>query len=259
MQKIKIHPTAIIDKRAKISDEVEVGPYAIIGPNVKVDKGTKIGAFCVLDGYTEIGENCQIFSNAVVGTIPQDLKFKGEKTSLKIGSNNIIREFVTINTGTTEGGKTSIGDNNLFMAYSHIAHDCKVGNNCIVANNGTLAGFVTLEDRAVIGGLSAVHQYARVGTLSIIGGCSKVVQDIPPYSTCDGHPAKVYGLNLVGLKRAGIPKDVILNLKHAFKFLFFSQLTIKHAVEKIQKEITGCKEVTNLVKFVISSERGICR
>ncbi len=259
MANTKIHPTAIVDKRAKISDGVEIGPYVIIGGDVKIGKATKIGAFCVLDGYTEIGENCQIFSSAAIGTIPQDLKFKGEKTSLKIGKNNIIREFVTINTGTAEGGKTSIGDNNLFMAYSHVAHDCQVGNNCIVANNGTLAGFVTLEDKVVLGGLVAVHQYTRVGTLSIIGGCSKVVQDIPPFSTCDGHPAKVYGLNLVGLKRAGISKDVILNLKRAFKSLFFSQLSIRHAVEKIQKEITGCKEVTNLIKFVTSSERGICR
>lgn len=259
MEKTKIHSTAIVDKNAKISDGVEVGPYAIIGANVKIGKGTKIGSFCVLDGHTEIGENCQIFSSAAIGTVPQDLKFKGEKTSLKIGNNNIIREFVTINTGTAEGGKTSIGDNNLFMAYSHVAHDCNVGNNCIVANNGTLAGFVTLEDKAVIGGLVAVHQYTRVGTLSIIGGCSKVVQDIPPYSTCDGHPARVYGLNLVGLKRAEISKDVILNIKHAFKLLFFSKLSIKHAVEKIQKEITGCKEVARLVKFVTSSERGICR
>lgn len=259
MLKAKIHPTAIIDKKAQISDEVKVGPYAIIGANVKIGKGTQIGAFCVLDGHTEIGKNCKISSSAVIGSIPQDLKFKGEKTSLKIGDNNIIREFVTINTGTAEGGKTSIGDNNLFMAYGHVAHDCKVGSNCIIANNGTLAGFVTLEDRAVIGGLVAVHQYTRIGTLSIIGGCSKVVQDVPPYSTCDGHPAKVYGLNLVGLKRAGISKEVIQNLKHAFKLLFFSRLSIKHATEKIQKEITGTKEVANLVKFVTSSERGICR
>lgn len=259
MANTKINPTAIIDKKAQISDGVEVGPYAVIGGNVKIGKGSKIGAFCVLDGNTEIGENCQIFSSAAIGTIPQDLKFKGEKTGLKIGKNNIIREFVTMNIATIEGSKTTIGDNNLFMAYSHVAHDCKIGNNCIVANSGTLAGFVTLEDRVVIGGLVAVHQYTRIGTLAIIGGCSKVVQDIPPYSTCDGHPTKVYGLNLVGLRRAGIPKDAIVNLKHAFKLLFYSKLTIKHAVEEIEKEITGCKEVTKLVQFVTSSERGICR
>jgi len=256
---MNIHQTAILDKKAKIADNVKIGPYSCVGPEVKIGKGTQIGAHCILDGNTEIGENCKIFTGAVVGSIPQDLKFKGEKTGLIIGNNNIIREYTTINTGTSENGNTLIGDNNLLMAYSHVAHDCKVGNNCIVANAGTLAGFVMLQDRVVIGGLVAVHQFVRVGMLSIIGGCSKVVQDIPPYSTCDGHPAKVFGLNLVGLKRAGVSKQVIMDLKQAFKLLFFSKLSIKHAVEQIQQEISDCKEVSYLIDFVKSSKRGICR
>ena len=256
---MSIHPTAIIDKKAMISDGVSVGPYTSIGPEVKIGKGTEIGAFCVLEGNTEIGKDCKIFTGAVVGSIPQDLKFKGEKTGLKIGNNNIIREYVTINTGTADNGNTVIGNNNLFMAYSHVAHDCNVGNDCIIANSGTLAGFVTIEDKAVIGGLVAVHQFVKVGTLSIIGGCSKVVQDIPPYSTCDGHPAKVYGLNMVGLRRAGVSKETIAGLKQSFKLLFFSKLLFKNAIDKIQEEISDCKELAHLLEFVKSSKRGICR
>lgn len=254
-----IHPTAIIHKKAQIADNVKIGPYTCVGANVKIAKGCDIGAHCVLDGYAEIGENCKFFTGAIIGSIPQDLKFKGEKTGLKIGNNNTIREYVTINTGTSANGNTIIGNNNLLMAYSHVAHDCRVGDNCIVANSGTLAGFVTLEDKVVIGGLVAVHQFVRVGTLSIVGGCSKVVQDIPPYSTCDGHPTKVYGLNLVGLRRCGVSKQVISNLKHAFKILFFSELSFKHAIEQIQKEIPGCKEISYLIDFVKTSKRGICR
>jgi UDP-N-acetylglucosamine acyltransferase len=254
-----IHPTAIVHKKAQIAADVKIGPYALIGPHVKIDSGSEIGAHCVLDGHTQIGKNCKFFTGAIIGSIPQDLKFKGEKTGLRIGNNNIIREYVTVNTGTSANGNTSIGNNNLFMAYSHVAHDCKVGDNCIVANSGTLAGFVTLEDKVVIGGLVAVHQFVRVGTLSIVGGCSKVVQDIPPYSTCDGHPTKVYGLNLVGLRRSGISKEVINNLKHAFKLMFFSELSFKHAIEQIEKEVYGCKEISYLIDFVKSSKRGICR
>ncbi len=169
---MQIHPTAIVSKKAKLADDIRVGPYAIIGDNVVVGQGTKIHAYCVLEGNTIIGCGCEIFTGAVVGSRPQDLKYKGEKSFLEIGDNNIIREYSTFNPGTGDGGKTIAGNNNLFMAYSHIAHDCIVGNNCIVANNGTLAGHVTIEDKAVVGGLDAIHQFVRVGTLSIICGCS---------------------------------------------------------------------------------------
>ncbi len=254
-----IHKTAIIDSKAKIAKDIEVGAYSTIGPNVLIGKAVKIGSFCVIDGNTTIGEGCRIFTGAVIGSIPQDLKYKGEKSFLKIGKNNIIREYTTMNLGTGDGCETRVGDNNLFMAYSHIAHDCVVGNDCIIANCGTLAGHVTIEDKAVVGGLVAIHQFVKMGKISIVGGCSKVVQDIPPFSTCDGHPTKVFGLNLIGLKRAGIAEENVNHSKHAFKILFRCGLTIGHALEKIQKELPRTKEIIHLVEFIKSSERGICR
>jgi UDP-N-acetylglucosamine acyltransferase len=257
---MRIHSTAIVDKKAKLADDVEVGPYAIIGPLVEIGKATRIGPHVVIEGYTTIGENCRIFTGAIVGSIPQDLKYKKDTRSfLKIGNNNTIREYVTMNPGTDEAGVTSIGDGNLFMAYSHVAHDCKVGNSCIVANSGTLAGHVTLEDKIVIGGLAALHQFVRVGKMAIIGGCSKVVQDVPPFSTCDGHPARVYGLNLVGLRRANISREAQLALKKAFKILFYSGLLFKNAIERIDSEVRGFEEVQYLLNFVRDSKRGVCR
>ncbi len=256
---MKIESSAIVSKKAKLARDIEIGPYAIIGDSVSIGAGSKIGAFCLLEGNTIIGRNCQIFTGAVIGSRPQDLKYKGEKSFLEIGDNNIIREYCTFNPGTGEGGRTIVGNDNLFMAYAHIAHDCIVGNNCVIANNGTLAGHVTIEDKAVVGGLVAIHQFVHVGTLSIIGGCSKVVQDIPPYSTCDGHPARVYGLNLVGLRRNGFSRDAISELNAAFKALFNSGSSIKHALEKIEKETKPGKEVTYLINFIKKSERGLSR
>jgi UDP-N-acetylglucosamine acyltransferase len=257
---MNIHPTAIVSNKAKLSEGVIVGPYTVIGDNVAIGANTKIGAHCFLDGNTTIGSGCEIYTGAVVGSRPQDLKYKGEKSLLSIGNNNIIREYCTLNPGTEDGGVTSVGEGNLFMAYSHIAHDCKVGNNCVFANNATLAGHVTVEDRAVIGGLVAIHQFVHMGELSIVGGCSKVVQDIPPFSTCDGHPARIYGLNLVGLRRHKVNKESIQQLNHAFKILFNSGSTIKHALEQLEKEIRDrAAEVAHLIEFVKKSERGISR
>lgn len=254
---MQIHPTATVSKKAKLADDIEVGPYSIISDNVVIDKGSKIGAHCVIEGNTTIGKSCQIFTGAVIGSRPQDLKYKGEKNYLEIGDNNIIREYCTFNPGTGEGGKTAVGNNNLFMAYSHIAHGCIVGNDCVIANNGTLAGHVTIEDKAVVGGLVGIHQFVQVGRLSIIGGCSKVVQDIPPYSTCDGHPARVYGLNLIGLRRNNIGKDAIEQLNRAFKILFNLGLSTRHAINKIEKEVQHTEEVFYLVNFIKNSQRGI--
>jgi UDP-N-acetylglucosamine acyltransferase len=256
---MKIHPTAIISPKAQLASDVEVGAFSFIGPEVKVGPGTAIGMHCVVDNRTTIGKKCRIFTGAVVGSIPQDLKFKDEKSFLKIGDNNIIREYTTLNLGTGEGGLTQVGNNNLLMAYSHVAHDCTIGNDCIIANCGTLAGHVTIGDRAVVGGLVAIHQFVRMGKLSIVGGCSKVVQDIPPFSTCDGHPTKVYGVNLIGLKRAELSEESIDGLKKAFKILFRLGLTISHAIERVQKEIPPSPEITHLVQFIQTSERGICR
>lgn len=256
---MQIHPTAIISRKAKLAEDIQIGPYAIIGDNVTVGKATKIHAHCVIDGDTTIGSGCEIFTGAVIGSRPQDLKYKGEKSFLKLGDNNIIREYTTFNPGTGEGGETVVGNNNLFMAYSHIAHDCVVGNNCVIANNGTLAGHVTIEDKAVVGGLTAIHQFVRIGMLSIIGGCSKVVQDIPPYSTCDGHPARVYGLNLIGLRRNSIAKDSIEELDHAFRIIFNEGLTTKHALDKVKKDVSPGNQVLYLINFIQNSQRGIAR
>lgn len=256
---MNIHPTAIVSKKAELAGDIEVGAFSIVGDFVRIGRGCKIGSHCLVEGNTSIGDNCRIFSGAVIGSQPQDLKYKGEKSFLEIGNNNIIREYCTFNIGTGEGGKTVVGNDNLFMAYSHVAHDCKVGNDCVLANNGTLAGHVTIDDGAVVGGLVAIHQFVRMGTLSIVGGCSKVVQDIPPYSTCDGHPARVYGLNLVGLRRHKFSRESIAQLNQAFKILFNSGLAPKHALDKIKEQLKPSREISILTDFVKSSQRGISR
>lgn len=256
---MQIHSTAIVSEKAELAEDVVIGPFSVIGDNVSIGKGSKIGAHCIVEGFTKIGAFCEVFTGAVIGSRPQDLKYKGEKSSLEIGDNNIIREYCTFNPGTGDGGRTTVGNNNLFMAYSHVAHDCIVGDKCVFANNATLAGHVEVEDEVVIGGLSAVHQFVRVGRLSIIGGCSKAVQDIPPYSTCDGHPARVHGLNIIGLKRRDCGKEIIRELNRAFKILFDSGLSVKHSLERIAQDIPPTAELAYLVDFVKKSERGICR
>ncbi len=254
-----IHKTAIISKDAKLEKGVSVGPYAVINGNAVIGAGTEIGPHCVIDEFTTIGKDCKIFSGAIVGSISQDKKFKEKRSFLEIGDNNIIREYATINRGTEKDSKTIIGNNCLLMAYTHIAHDCKIGNNVVMANCATLAGYVKLEDGAIIGGLAAVHQFVRIGRLSIIGGCSKVVQDIVPYSMSDGHPAKIYTVNTVGLDRAGFTESEKDSLKRAFKIMFSMKLNIKNALFKIEKELTPTPEITILLDFIKSAERGISR
>jgi len=252
-----IHKSAIVSPKARLGEGVSVGPYSVITDAVVIGDGSAIGTHCNISGNTTIGKNCQVFTGAVLGSRPQDLKYKGEKSILEIGDNNIIREYCTFNPGTEDGAKTVVGNGNLFMAYSHVAHDCVVGNNCVIANNGTLAGHVAVEDQAVIGGLVAVHQFVRVGKLSIIGGCSKVVQDIPPFSTCDGHPARVYGLNLIGLRRHQVSRESIDNLDRAFRIFFGGGLSKKTALEQVATQIKSTPEVTYLLNFMKSSERGV--
>ncbi len=256
---VKIHPTAIVHPEAQLDENVEIGPYAVVDRNVKIGKDTCIEGFAQILGHTQIGKNCHIFSYAVIGSIPQDLKYKGEKSFVVIGDNNTIREFVTINPGTEKNSFTIVGNNNLIMAYSHIAHNCKIGDNNILANVATLAGHVEIKDRVVIGGLVAIHQFCRVGSLSIIGGCSKVVQDIPPYSLCDGHPAKVRGVNIVGLKRAGFSKEKIEIIRKSYKIIFFENHTFSVARQIILKELSSSEEVNKLLDFISSSKRGIAR
>jgi len=259
MKDTKIHSTAVISKEAKIGKDVEIGPFTVLEGPVTIGEGTHIATHCLIKGNTTIGKNCRIFSGAILGSSPQDLKYKGEKNYLIIGDNNTIREYTTFNPGTKEEGKTVIGNNNLFMAYSHVAHDCLVGDHCVIANGGTLAGHVTVGDRALISGLVAVHQFVRVGRLSIVGGCSKVVQDIPPFSTCDGHPARIYGLNLIGLKRNNYSRDSINKLKHAFAVLFFSGLTIRHGLSKLLEENETNPDVVFLCEFLKNPSRTISR
>ncbi|MCX5712770.1 MAG: acyl-ACP--UDP-N-acetylglucosamine O-acyltransferase [Candidatus Omnitrophica bacterium] len=260
---MKIHNSAIVSKKSKIDKDACIGPYSIVTDNVSIGAGTIVGAHCVIDGNTVIGKNCQIFTGAVIGSQPQDLKYKGERSFLEIGDGNIIREYCTFNPGTGEGGRTIVGSSNLFMAYSHVAHDCLVGNGCVIANNGTLAGHVTIEDKAVIGGIVAIHQFVRVGKLSIIGGCSKVVQDVPPFSTCEGHPTLVYGLNLIGLRRQNVSKESIKQMEQldqAFRLMFNSGMSIKHSIIEIKKQfLKPVDEVAYLLEFAQKSERGLSR
>lgn len=255
-----VHPTAVIHPKARLAAGVSVGPYAVINEHVTIGPRTNIGAHCVIDGHTTVGEDCELFTGAVLGSIPQDLKYRGEESLLVIGDRNKIREYVTMNPGTVGGGgKTIVGSDCLFMAYSHVAHDCVIGNHIIMANSVALAGHITIADRAIIGGLVGVHQFVRIGTLAFVGGCSRVAQDIPPFSTCVGYPAKVYGLNSEGLRRAGISEDVKPKLHHAFRILFNSKLSMSHAVAKVAGEATTCPEVQHLLTFVRESKRGVCR
>jgi UDP-N-acetylglucosamine acyltransferase len=252
-----IDSRAMVDPSAKIGEGVKIGPYAIIADNAEIGEGTVIEPFAQVLGHTKVGSNCHIFSQAVVGSTPQDLKYKGEKSYLVIGDRNRIREFVTINPGTEKDAKTIIGNDNLIMAYSHIAHDCVIGDKNVFANGSTLAGYVEVGRNAVVGGLVAIHQFCRLGDYSIVGGCSKVVQDVPPYSMCDGHPAVVRALNSVGLKRKKFSNQVIKDLKKAFKIIFFDNHSFAEAIKIVESTVDPTEQVRTLLNFVATSKRGI--
>ncbi len=258
-KKTFIHPTAIVDPEAEIGSGVMIGPFSIIEANVVIGDGTEIGARVTIEGHTTIGKENRIFTGAVIGSVTQDKKYKGGVTYLKIGDRNKIREYVTVNPGTDDGTETVIGDDNLIMAYAHVAHNCIIGNKTIIANAGTLAGHVIVEDRAVIGGLAGVHQFVKIGYMAIIGGSSKAVKDIPPFIMVDGHPAKAYGLNVVGMERAELPKEERLLLKRAFKIIFRSKLATKNAIESLKKDLASNPSISRIIKFLEESERGICK
>ena len=255
----QIHSTAIVSDDVTLGKNVIIGPYSVINGPVVLGDDVSIGAHCVVEGLTTLGKGCQLFTGAVIGSPPQDKKHDPkDNVHLKIGADNIFREYVTVNPGTIEGGgETVIGQGNLFMACSHVAHDCHVGSYCILANYVGLSGHVTIEDRAVIGGLSGVHQYARVGFLSITGGCSKVNQDVPPYCMVDGNPATLRSLNVIGLKRAGITSQTSLALRRAIKILFNSGLARSNAITQVKEQMGTIEEVKRLIAFVESSKRGI--
>jgi len=254
-----IHPSAVIDAKAVLGDNVTVKAFAVVESDVVIGSNTVIDAGAQVLRYSSIGNTCHIFPYAVIGGISQDLKYRDCCSFVKIGDNNTIREFVTVNRGTDQDSSTVIGSNNHIMAYSHIAHDCVIGDNNIFANCATLGGHVVVGSHAVIGGLAAVHQFCRVGDMAIIGGCSKVVQDIPPYSMCDGHPAAVRGLNLVGLRRSGFTQKQIGLLKQAYKLAFFEDHPFDKAVELIRSSVEASSEVDKLVVFLEHTKRGIAR
>jgi UDP-N-acetylglucosamine acyltransferase len=257
----RIHQTAIVDSDAMLADDVEVGPYAVIGPAVTIGAGTVIGPHTRIEGPTQIGERNQFIGQSSFGTPPQDYKFKGERTELIIGSDNIFREFVTVNRGTTfGGGVTRIGSNNYLMTYSHIGHDCQVGSNTLFVNNATLAGHVEVGDHAIVGAFTAVHQFCRVGEHAFMGAFTVATQDVLPYvKTVGNRPPKTYGVNTIGLQRKGMPQETIDALQRAYRLLVQSKLRLEEALVKIEQELSLFPEARYLVEFVRSAKRGIHR
>ena len=255
-----IHPTAIIDKTVELGENVEVGAYAIIKGKVRIGDNTKIGEHAYIQGITEIGKNNKIYPFASIGSDPQDLKYNEEPTKLIIGDNNIFREFVTINRGTVGGqGITKIGNNNLFMAYSHVAHDCDVKNYVILANNATLAGHITVENYAIIGGLSAVHQFCKIGEYAMIAGKTGVAKDIPPFMLASGQRAKLYGPNLIGLRRHGFSEERIKIIRKVYNLLFKRKEGFRETCEMLEREYSNNDDVMKILNFIKNSERGITK
>ena len=254
-----IHPTAVVDPNAKIGENVKIGPYSVIGPEVTIGNGTTIESHVVIEGETIIGENNYIFSFASIGKDPQDLKFGGEKIRVVIGNNNKIREFVTIHRGTTDKYETRVGNDCLIMAYVHIAHDCIIGDHCVLANAATFAGHVEVEDWAVVGGLTAIHQFTRVGRHAMIGGCSAVTQDVVPYMLSEGNKARAVYINIVGLQRRGFSEEQIKTLREVYKIIFKKKLKLEEALHILENDYKDNEDVVKLVEFIRKSKRGIAR
>jgi UDP-N-acetylglucosamine acyltransferase len=255
-----IHPTALVSPKAQIGEDCHIGPFCTVGEGVTLARGVRLESHVVVDGKTAIGAETQVFPFVSIGLAPQDLKYQGEPTETVIGSRNHIREFVTIHRGTVGGGGvTLIGDDCLLMAQAHVAHDCEVGNEVIMANAATLAGHVSIAGRATIGAYSGVHQFCRVGREAYVGGYSVVVKDALPFAISQGNHAKCYGLNRVGLKRRGYEKETLEKLHHAFHLLLAAKLNTSQAVEKIKEDIQGCAEVGYLIEFIESSKRGVVK
>lgn len=256
----KHHPTAIIDPRAELDNGVEVGPYCVIGAGVKIGRGSKIHSHAAIQGRTTLGEDNVVFPFATVGSIPQDLKYRGEASELMIGNGNTIREYVSLNPGTAGGGMvTRVGDQNLLMMYCHIAHDCIVGNRNVIANGATLGGHVVIEDFVIVGGLVGIHQFVRIGTGAILGAGSMVSKDVPPYCNATGDRARLRGLNIEGLKRRGLDKAVIDAVHKAYRIVFHSKLSTASALAKVREELPAMPEIEKFVSFISQSERGVCR
>jgi UDP-N-acetylglucosamine acyltransferase len=259
MSGVKIHPTAIVDPKAELGAETIVGPYSIVGSEVVLGQGCWLQHHVTLCGPLRAGAKNKFYAYCSIGQQTQDLKYAGEPTYLEIGDENTFREFCTVNRSTKADGKTRVGNRGNFLAYSHIGHDCTVGDSVVFSNNGTLAGHVEVGDHAVMGGLTAVHQFCRIGRFAITGGCSKIVQDVPPFLIADGNPAEIRGVNLVGLERAGLPPESIKAIKEAFRLIYRSKLNTRQAIEAVRKQIEPREEIMQLIEFIEKSERGIIR
>jgi acyl-[acyl-carrier-protein]--UDP-N-acetylglucosamine O-acyltransferase len=256
----RVHPTAIVDRCAELDNDVEVGPYSVIGAGVSIGKGSKIHAHVAIQGRTTLGEANVVFPFATIGSSPQDLKYKGEPSELIIGDRNTIREYVSLNPGTTGGGMvTRVGDQNLLMMYCHIAHDCKLGDRNVVANGATLGGHVIIEDFVIVGGLVGIHQFVRIGTGALVGAGSMVSKDVPPYCNATGDRARLRGLNIEGLKRRGLDAGVIETIRKAYRIVFNSKLRTTDALTSIRRELPAIPEIEKFVSFIAQSQRGICR
>jgi UDP-N-acetylglucosamine acyltransferase len=254
-----IHSSAIVHPKAQIGSGCEVGPYCVISENVTLGDGCKLHSHVVIDGHTKLGKKNEIYPFASIGLKTQDLKWKGGTTRTEIGDGNVFREYVTIHSATGDGEVTRVGSHNNILAYCHIAHNCLLGNHVIMSNVATLAGHVTVEDHAVIGGLAAIHQFCRIGKMSMIGGCSKVVQDVPPFMMADGNPAETRTVNKIGIERKGVSEEAQAALRQVYKILFREGLTISNALAKIESELPLLPEVQYLLQFIRTSERGISK
>jgi UDP-N-acetylglucosamine acyltransferase len=253
----RVHPTALISADAQLGDGVEVGPFAIVGDNCVVGDGSVIGARATLERNVHLAANVKVGVGSVLGGDPQDLKFRGEVTTVEVGEGTTIREYATINRGTAHSLKTSVGRNCFIMSYVHLAHDCHVGDHVIISNGTQLAGHVVVEDHATISGLTAAHQFVRIGAHSFIGGCSRVAKDVPPYLKAVGNPVKLYGLNSVGLQRSGFDEETVRELKRAYRLVFRSELNVSHAIERARAELRPLPEVDGFLRFIEESQRGV--
>lgn len=252
-----IHPTALIDSSAELGSNVQIGPYVIVGERCVLGDGVVLEPHCVLERNVRLAPNVKIGIGSVIGGEPQDLKFQGEETWVEIGEGTRIREYSTINRGTAESLKTSVGSQCFLMSYVHLAHDCHVGDGVIISNGTQVAGHVTIEDRAILSGLVAVHQFVKIGRFSFVGGCSRVQKDVPPFLKAVGNPIKLYGLNSIGLQRAGFPDDVVRELKRAYRLFFRSELNLTQALERAQAELKPSPELEHFVRFLSDSGRGV--
>ena len=259
MSDVQIHPTAIVDSAARLGPGTIVGPYSIIGADVSLGENCWLQHHVTLAGPMQAGARNKFYAYCSIGQQTQDLKYAGEPTYLEIGDDNTFREFVTVNRSTTSEGKTRVGHGGNFLAYSHIGHDCVVGDKVIFSNNGTLAGHVQVGDHAIMGGLTAVHQFCRIGRFAITGGCSKIVQDVPPFMIADGNPAEVRGVNLVGLERNNVPAETIKIIKEAYRLIYRSKYNTRQAIEAMQKELPPDQAITQIIEFIQGSQRGIIR